>query len=169
MSISRRTLCATYVEKYRKNKQSDYHEIVQAFDMAKENRDDFLLTMKNKLWSWKWQWNHSRKNTSGFILIALLLLSKCRKRKCIYSCINNTKKYNNFYLHITLRSCWTTCKKKTEYRNKEFIKDAFCTFEKSIELPHLFPCPVATPWCALIGPWASSVNRCSRYHTIFFI
>lgn len=49
MSISRRSLCATYVEKYRKNKQSDYHEIVQAFDMAKENRDDFLLTMKNKL------------------------------------------------------------------------------------------------------------------------
>lgn len=46
MSISRRT---PYVEKYRKNKQSDYHEIVQAFDMAKENRDDFLLTMKNKL------------------------------------------------------------------------------------------------------------------------
>lgn len=33
----------------KKNKQSDYHEIVQAFDMAKENSDDFLLTMKNKL------------------------------------------------------------------------------------------------------------------------
>lgn len=50
MSISRRTLCATYVEKYRKNKQSDYHEIVQASDMAKENRDDFfLLTMNSKL------------------------------------------------------------------------------------------------------------------------
>lgn len=49
MSISRRTLYSTYVEKYRKNKQSDSHEIFQAFDMTKENRDDFLLTMKNKL------------------------------------------------------------------------------------------------------------------------
>lgn len=49
MSVSRRTLYSTYVEKYRKNKQSDSHEIFQAFDMAKENRDDFLLTMKNKL------------------------------------------------------------------------------------------------------------------------
>lgn len=49
MSISRRTLYATYVEKYRKNKQSDSHEIFQAFVMAKENRDDFLLTMNSQL------------------------------------------------------------------------------------------------------------------------
>lgn len=49
MSVSRRTLYSTYVEKYRKNKQSDSHEIFQAFDMAKENRDDFLLTMNSQL------------------------------------------------------------------------------------------------------------------------